>query len=293
MGETPNPCEIRRLIPGDEAAVENFLALHADSSVFLRANLQAAGLVYNGKSLEGVYVGAFDAGALIGVAAHYWNGALILQAPEHAGILAGAAAEASGRIIVSLLGPWAQLCAARTALDATEWPTSHASREVLFRLPLTDLRVPAALAAGSLTCRRSRPSDLEWLADWRMAYLAEALGVADTPDNRARHLPMLRLSHETGDLFVLEENGCALSTCAFNAQAGDRVQIGGVWTPPEWRNRGYAQAVVAGALLLARDSGSAIAVLFTGENNSAAIRAYQKIGFAAVGDYGLVFFDDF
>jgi RimJ/RimL family protein N-acetyltransferase len=290
--ETPSPCEIRRLLSGDEETLENFLARHADSSVILRASLQAAGLAYNGNPLEGVYVGAFEAGALAGVAAHYWNGALILQAPAHAGILACAATEASGRIIAALIGPWAQLCAARAALDATEWPTSHDSREVLFRLSLADLLVPPALSADAVVCRRSHPADLDRLADWRMAYLAEALGAADTPDNRARHLPMLLRSHETGDLFVLEESSRLLSTCAFNASAGGTVQIGGVWTPPQLRNRGYAQAVVAGALLAAQAEGSDTAVLFTGQNNIAAIRAYQKIGFAPVGEYGLVFFDD-
>ncbi len=289
---TRGSCEIRRLVPGDEAAIAGFLARHADGSVFLRANLQAAGLTYNGNPLEGVYVGAFDDGALKGVAAHYWNGALILQAPEHAGALACAAVEASGRIVAALIGPWTQVSAARGALDAEEWRTSLDSKEVLMRLPLQDLRVPPALADGRLVCRRSRASDLERLVDWHMAYLAEALGMADTPSNRSRHLPMLMRAHEAGDLFALEDGGRVVSTCSFNAPAGDTVQIGGVWTPPEFRNRGYARAVVAGALLMAQESGVETAVLFTGENNIAALRAYRKIGFTPVGDYGLVFFDD-
>lgn len=289
---TRGQCEIRQLVPGDEAAIANFLARHADSSGFLRANLQAAGLAYNGNPLEGVYVGAFAEGALTGVAAHYWNGALILQAPEHTGALARAAIKASGRVVAALIGPWAQVSAARAALGAAEWPTSLDSREVLLRLPLKDLHAPPALADGSLLCRRSRPSDLAWLADWRMAYLTEALDVADTPGNRAKHLPMLMRAHEAGDLFVLEDRGRAVSTCDFNAPAGNTVQIGGVWTPPELRNRGYAQAVVAGALLMAKENGVDTAVLFTGENNIAALRAYRKIGFAPVGDYGLVLFDE-
>jgi RimJ/RimL family protein N-acetyltransferase len=289
---TRGRCEIRRLVPGDEAAITGFLARHADGSVFLRANLQAAGLAYHGNPLEGVYVGAFDDGALEGVAAHYRNGALILQAPEHAGALARAAVEESGRVVAALIGPWAQVSAARTALDAAEWRTSLDSREVLMRLLLRDLRAPAALTGGRLVCRRSRPSDLEGLAAWHMAYLAEALNVADTPTNRSRHLPMLMRAHEAGDLFALEDGGRVVSTCSFNAPAGDTVQIGGVWTPPELRSRGYARAVVAGALLTAQENGVETAVLFTGENNTAALRAYQKIGFAPVGDYGLVFFDD-
>ena len=36
---------IRQLRPGDEAALEAFLAGRAESSMFLRANLRTAGLV--------------------------------------------------------------------------------------------------------------------------------------------------------------------------------------------------------------------------------------------------------
>jgi RimJ/RimL family protein N-acetyltransferase len=292
MSETRFRLEIRRLCPGDDEATERFLVRHADSSVFLRANLRQAGLAYGGNPFEGVYVGAFCGKHLTGIAAHYWNGVLILQAPEHAGALARAAAAESGRIVEGLIGPWAQVCAARTALDAAEWLTSLDSKEVLMRLSLSELQPPPALAEGALLCRRSRDGDLPWLADWRMAYLAESLGETDTPANRAKHLPMLERTHSEGDLFILEDGGRAVSTCSFNAPAGDTVQIGGVWTPPELRSRGYAQAVVAGALLTARDRGIATAVLFTGEGNTAALRAYQKIGFTPVGDYGLVFFCD-
>ncbi|WP_437959361.1 hypothetical protein WME76_06700 [Sorangium sp. So ce119] len=37
--------DLRTLVPGDEAALEAFLVQHAESSMFLRSNLRAAGLV--------------------------------------------------------------------------------------------------------------------------------------------------------------------------------------------------------------------------------------------------------
>src|SRR5438552_10624203 len=78
------------------------------------------------------------------------------------------------------------------------------------------------------------------------------------------------------------------STSVFNAMLPDIVQIGGVWTPPEFRGRGYARAVVAGSLLAARKQGVARAVLFADPANERARRAYQFLGFRIVGDYGLV-----
>jgi predicted GNAT family acetyltransferase len=68
------------------------------------------------------------------------------------------------------------------------------------------------------------------------------------------------------------------------------VQIGGVWTPPAWRGRGYAKAVVAGALLAARERGVARSVLFTGPDNHPAQAAYRALGYGRVGDYALVLF---
>ncbi len=68
------------------------------------------------------------------------------------------------------------------------------------------------------------------------------------------------------------------------------VQIGGVWTPPALRGRGYARAVVAGSLVAARKRGVQHAVLFADPLNPAAKRAYLSLGFRIVGDYGLVLF---
>src|SRR3546814_5637873 len=70
------------------------------------------------------------------------------------------------------------------------------------------------------------------------------------------------------------------------------VQIGNVWTPPELRGRGYARAVVAGALQYARRRGVADAILFTGDDNHAAQQAYVALGFTRIGDYAILLFAD-
>ena len=73
---------IRPLGPGDEAALEAFLADHADSSMFLRSNARQAGLADRGAALQGSYVAAFAEAGIVAVAAHYWYGMIILQAPS-------------------------------------------------------------------------------------------------------------------------------------------------------------------------------------------------------------------
>lgn len=68
------------------------------------------------------------------------------------------------------------------------------------------------------------------------------------------------------------------------------VQIGGVWTPPEGRSRGYGRCVVAGALQMAISDGVDRSILFTEPDNVGARRAYRAIGFRPIGTYGVVFF---
>ena len=73
---------------------------------------------------------------------------------------------------------------------------------------------------------------------------------------------------------------------AANAALPDIVQLGGIYTPPAYRGRGYARASVAGSLMSARKRGVTRAVLFT--SNPSAARSYEGVGFRRLGDYGLV-----
>lgn len=284
--------ELKTLSLGDEARLEEFLAPRAIDSMFLRSNARAAGLVDRGNPYEGTYVAAIENGAVRAVAAHFWNGMLILQIPSHDSLepVARAAVARSGRELKGLAGPWAQVEAARRALGLAGRETSLDSREDLFSLGLADLRVPEPISSGRLECRPPRGDELELAARWRVAFSAEALGRADGEEALAAARSDIARLRDSRSQWILLEDGRAVAYSAFNARLLDVVQIGGVWTPPELRGRGYARAVVAGALLEARREGAVRAILFTGVENLAAIRAYEALGFRVVGDYGLVIF---
>ncbi len=98
---------------------------------------------------------------------------------------------------------------------------------------------------------------------------------------------------EARSLFVAirRSDGATVAMSGFNASLPDVVQIGGVFTPPELRSQGYGRAVVAGSLVLAREQGVGRSVLFTPHDNVAAQRAYEALGYVAIGDYGLVVFE--
>ena len=282
--------ELRLLRPGDEAALDTFLARHADTSMFLRSNARSAGLTDRGQPMQATYVAVLDGERIRGVAAHCWNGMVLVQAPDAADAPAVAreAVRRSRRTVTGLSGPWSQVVAAREALGLGAAPTTKDSRDELYVLDLTRLVVPPELASGTLRCRHPTQSELELLADWRVRFAVEALGATDGPDLRQASTDDVRLQHDRGTDWLLLAGAAPVSYSVFNAMLPDIVQIGGVWTAPEFRGRGYARSVVAGSLLSARKQGIERAVLFADPTNEAARRAYLFLGFRIVGDYGLV-----
>lgn len=283
--------ELRGLGRGDEAALERFLAVHADSSMFLRSNLRSAGILYQGGPFEAVYVACFSQGRLLGVAAHCWNGMVVIQAEAEIAALAAALLDASGRVVTGIMGPLTQVQETRSALGMSDVACQMDSTEELYALALDELVVPPALRDGRVICRRPNPAEAPLLAAWRYDYSVVALNSAPGDALRRRcerEVEILPLDWQ----FMLVEGKEIVAYTAFNAALPEVVQLGGVWTPPERRGRGYGRAVVAGALLAARDGGAQRAVLFTGKDNIAAKRAYAALGFRRVGDWGLVLFAD-
>jgi ribosomal protein S18 acetylase RimI-like enzyme len=274
---------------GDEGALEAFLVRHAHSSMFLRSNLAAGGIVDHGRPHQSTYVAVRDADGIRGVVGHSWHGMLQLQAPlDVVGDLARVAAERSGRAVAGLVGPWAQVVIARTALGDTGARVQMSSHEDLFALDLTDMVVPAPLADGRIQCRAPAPHEVPLLVEWRVAYDLEISNSTDTPAFRNATAVEIDRLHARGATWVATAAGEPVAYSGFNAQLPDIVQVGGVYTPPLHRGRGYARAVVAGSLVAARAEGVRQAVLFTGTDNHHAQRAYRALGFRVVGDYGVV-----
>jgi uncharacterized protein len=279
----------RTLERGDEVAVERFLARHHDSSLILLANLRTAGLEYRGEPMQATWVAAFEESRVVAVAAHCWNGKVVVQAPRELSRVVELAVAASGREVTGILGEWSQAVATREVLGLGAAPSQFASRDLLFALDLDRLRVPDALASGRVTARPTGRADLDLLTPWRMAYHVELLGASPGPELEPACRAEMELSLRLGG-HLLFEGDRAVSYSGFNARLPDCVQVGGVFTPPELRGRGFARSAVAASLLAVRSEGVTRSVLFTGEDNPAAQRAYRALGYEVVGDFGLILF---
>jgi predicted GNAT family acetyltransferase len=279
---------VRILQPGDEPALESFLLPQVATSMFLIGNMRAAGLVDRGQAYEGTYAAAFEGQQIVAAVAHYWNGNLVTQAPAHVDALWRAAVEASQRPIWGLIGPEDQVSMVKDALSMGEAAIQLDETERLYRLALDELIVPAALTRDEVRGRRIESRDLEMVAEWRVAYGVETLGETDSPELRRQARAGTRRLMEEGCTWVLEAQGKPVATTSFNTAIQEAVQVGGVWTPPELRSRGYGRAAVAASLLDARAGGAETAILFTGRGNLPAQRAYESLGFRPLTAYRLV-----
>lgn len=280
----------RRLTPADLPPLTDFLLRHRDTSLFLLSNLERSGVVTGDSPFQGQYWGAFDGTTLVGALAHYWQGIVMPAAPLGLERLAPLLVEQADRPIQGFIGVRAQVDWLGDFFEVSQWRID--APEPLYTLDLAQLRWPEVLQRDELMVRRATAADEDQLVAWRVHYVGETMAEPENSDTRRRARELMQREIPNGDVFVLCDEDELLAMSGFNAQAAQTVQIGGVYTPPQHRGKGYARAVVAGSLALVRGPNVQRSVLFTGHDNLAAQRAYEALGYQRQGEFGIKFLDD-
>lgn len=80
-----------------------------------------------------------------------------------------------------------------------------------------------------------------------------------------------------------------VAKASYNAQGLHWDQIGGVYTVPQWRNKGFARVLVRFLAQNSQDNGRNTA-LFVRKTNPAAFASYTKAGFVKTGEYRIVYY---
>lgn len=99
--------------------------------------------------------------------------------------------------------------------------------------------------------------------------------------------------------FIREANDCRwwglfikqklVTICGFIAKYCDCAQIGGVYTLPEVRGKGFAKQIIKQLMIDCKNKYHIKKlILFTNENNRAAQKVYENLGFKADGYVGLI-----
>ena len=189
------------------------------------------------------------------------------------------------KTIIGIIGQAQQVSDLRAAF-AKGTPTKLDAVEPHFSLTIDDMQMPDT---HGMTLEPLESADRDLMIAWRRDYEIEALNenpidaLKIATDDVDRYI--VRDSHR-----VLYHNGTPVCTTGFNATYQTCVQIGGVYTPPEQRNKGYARAAVALHLKEAQAKGADTAILFSA--SEAAARAYMSIGFRQIGEFTLMIFDE-
>ena len=181
------------------------------------------------------------------------------DAPELAGVTgeAGVAATFAGR--------WTELLATGAA---------PAEGQRTYRL---DAVTPADPPPGSM--RPATGADRAMILRWMAGYFDDvgaghaAVEVEDMVDRRIGD----------GWIWLWDDGGPAAMTTSIAPVAG-AVRIGFVYTPPERRRHGYAQALVAQLSQQALDRGADVCLLYTQLHNPSSNAIYRRVGYRAVGE---------
>ncbi|WP_334194219.1 GNAT family N-acetyltransferase [Pararhodobacter sp.] len=266
----------------DLPEVEAFLADHAPTSMLLRANLRRYGLGDRRSPRAVSLVLLRDDGRITGLLGMTNAGFAMLQAPMAGGDeWQDLARWLGGRRLAGLTGESGQAAALIAALGLPESAFLHRATEPLYHLDLAALDL-STLAPG--TIRRPRERDRDLLTAWYTGFEASAL---NTPPALAaeRGADRADLAIDGDHVRLFERDETPLAMTAFNAELPEIVQVGGVYTPPEGRNRRAARSAVGLHLAEARRYGVRQAVLAAA--SPAACRSYETLGFRPVGQMTL------
>ena len=125
--------------------------------------------------------------------------------------------------------------------------------------------------------RLAAESDLELVVEWTTAFVDEARVASG--DARA-----LMSEQVAGERVLLWDDAGPRCMAAAPAETPNGARISGVYTPPEWRGRGYASACVAALSRRVLDAGRRFCFLYTDLSNPTSNAIYQRIGYEPVGD---------
>ena len=145
--------------------------------------------------------------------------------------------------------------------------------------------VPPAGVSGMV--RRATEADRDLLVTWMDAFGTEALGRTDP----ARASAMVDRSFRAGTrTWYLWDDGGPVSAAAAGGPTPNGIRIGPVYTPPDWRRRGYASALTAAVSQAELDHGRRFVFLFTDLANPTSNRIYRSIGYEPVIDIDQITF---
>jgi len=229
-------------------------------------------------------------GALAGMVCLGGSSGAVLPVGDDPGALAALAARSAERLSVvpqrfQVVGPRAAVTAVVARLGAAGLSPRLEQSQTYLAVERGGLRSSQPLPE----LRTAGPEDHELVfqtgAEMRAEELQEDPRVAD-PEGYARRA---QAECREGYTYLWLENGALRFRASLSALTADAVQISGVYTPPEWRNRGFARRGLAELCSRLFDRTRA-ACLFVNDSNAPALAVYSRLGFRRCAAWATAFY---
>jgi uncharacterized protein len=267
--------------------MQTCIARHGDAQTFLRRarpwlmqteseNAVILGLTTRAGPSEEMYVATVEQnGAVVGCAVRTPPRKLLLtRMPPGAVDALVIDVAACYDHLPGVLGP--ETAAREFARQWCERHGTYAHEKMSSRLYRLDrVRTPSRVAPGSM--RFATQEDIGLIASWIACFATEA--GADLKG--ARELAAGRIAAR--ELVLWCDDG-PRTLAGVSGRSPTGVRIGYVYTPPEWRGRGYATACVAALSQHSLDSGATFCCLYADLSNPRSNGIYQQLGYEPVID---------
>ncbi|MEV7237347.1 GNAT family N-acetyltransferase [Streptomyces sp. NPDC051020] len=274
----------RVLEPSDLGAALAILESDPVANAFVTSRVQIAGL--DPWRLGGEMWGWYADGRLRSLCYSGANLVPICATPEAVRAFSDRARRA-GRRCSSIVGP-AEPTALLWRLLEPGWGPA---REVRANQPLMVTESPAVGVTPDPLVRRIRKDEIDVLMPACVAMFTEEVGVSPLAgDGGLLYQARVAELIGTGRSFARIEDGKVVFKAEIGAATPRACQIQGVWVAPEHRGRGLSETGMAAVLRYALADVAPVVSLYVNDYNTAARRAYTRVGFREVGAFMSVLF---
>ena len=147
---------------------------------------------------------------------------------------------------------------------------------------------PVPAVTGEM--RQITEADRDLMVDWLVAFAMDAHLERDRA--RAEKGVAAALEGKIRRLYLWEDNGVPVSLAGCAGETLNGIRVGPVYTPLEYRRKGYATALVAALSQLLLDEGRKYCFLFTDLSNPTSNHIYMEIGYQPVCDMDMYRFGE-
>lgn len=139
--------------------------------------------------------------------------------------------------------------------------------------------------------RPAEAADRDLLVEWLHGFHVDAGMPGAMPSREETAEAADRYLSRRGRALEIWVDGAPVSTAGYGGYTEHGVRIGPVYTPPEYRRRGYASACVAALSQRLLDEGRTFCFLYTDLANPTSNHVYQAIGYEPVSDVDMLSFE--